>query len=300
MADKKILAGIVATVAASLCCVTPVLAVVASSSTLVSSFSWMEPYHNYLVGLTIIVLTYAWWDKLRAKKEEIACACDDEGKVGFFSSKKFLGLVTLFAAVMLTFPQWGYSYFKLESDCNSCVAPVIEDKIATAKTKEPLDKLPVLQYMSNEKANPTECNQQACTGTGREELDALLANARKDVPEMSPAVLKKMFDNAEEVILLDVRGSSKKQKSYIYTEDESYSIRRCDLEFKVLNDFPDKDVVIVVYSRLGARSLLAAKSMKRLGYTNVFNLTAGVVGWARAGYPFEEDGEKVTKTEDEV
>ena len=296
MADKKILATIVATIAASLCCITPVLAVLAGTSSLASSFSWMEPYHDYFVGLTVLVLLYAWWDKLRVKKQDIDCACDDEEKTGFFSSKKFLAIVTVFAAVMLTFPQWGFKYFEVEPDCNSCTSTVTTP--STEKT--PLKALPVLQYMSDEKDYPTQCNQKACTGTGREELDSLLADARKDIEEMSPAVLKKMFDNAEEVTLLDVRGASSKEKSYIYTEDESYAISRCDLEFKVLNDFPDKDVVIVVYSRLGARSLLAAQAMKRLGYKNVYNLTAGIVGWARAGYPFSDGEEKVYKTEDEV
>ncbi|PHS56918.1 MAG: hypothetical protein COB17_07695 [Sulfurimonas sp.] len=300
MVNKKIIATIIATITASLCCVTPVLAVLAGTSSLSTSFSWMEPYHNYLVGLTVLVLLYAWYDKLKAQSNDINCACDDNGASGFFSSKNFLAMVTVFSIIMLSFPQWANYYFEGVPTANSCSSGGALPCSATA-TQERDNTLPVLQYMSNERANPTACNQKACTGTGREELDDLLTNARKEVVEMSPAVLKKMFDNSEEVILLDVRGFSTKKKYDIYTDDESYAIPRCNLEFKVLNEFPDKDITIVVYSRLGARSLLAAQSMKHLGFKNVYNLTAGVMGWARAGYPFSDGDEgKVIKTEDEV
>ncbi len=109
MADKKIVAGIVAAIGASLCCITPVLAVLAGSAGMASSFSWMEPFRPYLIALTVLILAYAWWDKLKPKKSDIACACDadEEGKVSFWYSKRFLALVTLFAVVMLSFPYWG-------------------------------------------------------------------------------------------------------------------------------------------------------------------------------------------------
>ena len=315
MFDKKIFTIISATIAASLCCLTPVLALLAGSSSLVSSFSWLQPYHNYLVGLTILVLVYAWWDKLKPKKNALECSCDE--KSGFFSGKTFLAMVTVFSIGMLSFSQWGYSAFNIEPDCNTCTTEVvaktpikIEKTSSTCnsgkscdssdKFKAEIPNLPVLKYMNDEKVSPTKCNQQACTGTGNKMLDAMLANARKEVEEMSPAVLKKMLDNGEEVILLDVRGASNRKKEKIYTEDESYAISRCNLEFQVLGTIDNKDAVIVVYSRLGARSLLAAQSMKHLGYKNVYNLTAGVVGWARARYPFADGENSVIKTEKEI
>ena len=109
MADKKIVTGVVAAIGASLCCITPVLAVLAGSTGLASSFSWMEPFRPYLIALTVLALAYAWWDKLQPKKEDIACACDadEEGRVSFWHTKTFLALVTVFAAVMLSFPYWG-------------------------------------------------------------------------------------------------------------------------------------------------------------------------------------------------
>jgi len=116
MIDKKVLTGVAAAIGASLCCITPVLAVLAGSTGMASSFSWMEPFRPYLIGLTILVLTYAWWDKLKPKKEDIECACEPEegGKVSFWYSKIFLALVTAFSVVMLSFPYWGDALIKSE------------------------------------------------------------------------------------------------------------------------------------------------------------------------------------------
>ena len=107
--DKKILTGILASIGAALCCITPVLAVLAGTTGLASSFLWMEPFRPYLIALTIIVLAYAWWDKLKPKKAEIECACDadEEGKVSFWYTKTFLAIVTVFAVVMISSPYWG-------------------------------------------------------------------------------------------------------------------------------------------------------------------------------------------------
>jgi len=111
MIDKKVITGIFAAIGASLCCITPVLAVLAGSTGMASSFSWMEPFRPYLIALTVLVLAYAWWDKLKPAKEGIECACDpdENGKVSFWHTKTFLAIITVFATVMLSFPYWGDS-----------------------------------------------------------------------------------------------------------------------------------------------------------------------------------------------
>mgnify|MGYP003653878950 FL=1 len=97
--------GIVTAIAASLCCITPVLALIAGASGAASTFSWIEPARPYLIGITIIVLGFAWYQKLKpGSKEEIDCACEDDEKPSFWQSKKFLAIVTVFAGLMLAFP----------------------------------------------------------------------------------------------------------------------------------------------------------------------------------------------------
>jgi len=57
--NKLIGAGLLTAIAASLCCITPVLALIAGTSGLASTFSWLEPFRPYFIGLTILVLGFA-------------------------------------------------------------------------------------------------------------------------------------------------------------------------------------------------------------------------------------------------
>lgn len=109
--DKKLIgAGLLTAFAASLCCITPVLALVAGTSGLASTFSWLEPVRPYFIGLTILVLGFAWYQKLKPKKQ-IDCNCETEEKQKFIQSKMFLGIVTIFAIVMLAFPYYSSIFY---------------------------------------------------------------------------------------------------------------------------------------------------------------------------------------------
>ncbi len=104
--------GIITAIAASLCCITPVLALIAGTSGMASSFSWMEPFRPYLIGFTILVLGFAWYQKLKPRKaEDIQCACEEDEKPSFWQSKRFLGIVTVFSALMLAFPYYSYVFY---------------------------------------------------------------------------------------------------------------------------------------------------------------------------------------------
>jgi len=112
MSSEKKLVGttIITAIAASLCCITPVLALIAGTSGIASTFSWIEPFRPYLIALTILILAIAWYQKLKPKKKEIDCECEDE-KPKFINSKKFLLLVTLFAGLMLAFPYYTQIFY---------------------------------------------------------------------------------------------------------------------------------------------------------------------------------------------
>lgn len=108
--NKLIGAGLLTAITASLCCITPVLALIAGTSGIASTFSWIEPFRPYLIGLTIIVLGFAWYQKLKPQKE-MDCECETDEKPKFIQSKKFLGIVTVFAIVMLAFPYYSRIFY---------------------------------------------------------------------------------------------------------------------------------------------------------------------------------------------
>ena len=47
----------------------------------------------------------------------------------------------------------------------------------------------------------------------------------------------------------------------------------------------DKGARIALYCRSGSMSATAARVLVKQGYTNVFNLDGGIIGWQQAGYP---------------
>lgn len=47
----------------------------------------------------------------------------------------------------------------------------------------------------------------------------------------------------------------------------------------------DKGARLVLYCRSGAMGAIAARALVRLGYTDVWNLDGGIIGWRDAGYP---------------
>jgi rhodanese-related sulfurtransferase len=44
---------------------------------------------------------------------------------------------------------------------------------------------------------------------------------------------------------------------------------------------------VMVYCAVGSRSALVARFLTARGYSEVYNLTDGIVGWYRNGYPIE-------------
>lgn len=108
--SKSWVAGIFAAVAASLCCITPVLAFLGGASGLASSFSWIEPFRPYLIGLTIAVFAFAWYQKLKPQKQ-VDCDCEADNKKSFWQSKSFLAIVTVFAGLLIAFPYYAKIFY---------------------------------------------------------------------------------------------------------------------------------------------------------------------------------------------
>jgi mercuric ion transport protein len=107
---KLISTTIIAATVASLCCITPILALIAGTTGFASTFSWIEPFRPYLIAFTILVLLLAWYQKFKSQKQEIDCDCEEE-RAKLINSKKFLLFVTLFAGLMLAFPYYSQIFY---------------------------------------------------------------------------------------------------------------------------------------------------------------------------------------------
>lgn len=105
------IAVLVAAFIASLCCITPVLALISGATGIVAAFSWMEPFRPVLIGLTVLVLAFAWYQKLKSRTvTDITCDCETD-KPSFWQSKSFLGIVTVLAILLMAFPSYSSIFF---------------------------------------------------------------------------------------------------------------------------------------------------------------------------------------------
>lgn len=105
--------GLFAALAASLCCITPVLVLLAGASGAASAFSWLDPARPFLIALAIAALGFAWYKTLKANSAE---ACDTDGKCvtekkSFLASRTFLTIVTIAAVVLMAFPYYGKIFY---------------------------------------------------------------------------------------------------------------------------------------------------------------------------------------------
>ena len=116
-------AGLLAALAASLCCITPLLAVVGGLGGAASAFSWLEPYRLYLVTLTAAVLGFAWYRQLRPAPAAADCCAIPEKKP-LMQSTGFLATVTVLAALLLAFPYYGAALYPTAQPNAAAVAAI--------------------------------------------------------------------------------------------------------------------------------------------------------------------------------
>jgi copper ion binding protein len=118
--------GLFAAIAASSCCIPPVIALFAGIGGSASALSFMEPFRPYLIGLAVIAIGYAWYNFLKPKKAD-DCGCEIE-KPKWFQTKGFLIGITLFAAISIAFPYYSSIFY---SDNKKEVVVVNQSNIQT-------------------------------------------------------------------------------------------------------------------------------------------------------------------------
>lgn len=86
---------------------------------------------------------------------------------------------------------------------------------------------------------------------------------------------KKIMDESEKYILLDVRTQEEFDEGHI---ESAILIPDFELEERASDELPDKTQAIFVYCRSGRRSANSAQLLYNLGYTNVYDL-GGIIDW---------------------
>ena len=114
----------------------------------------------------------------------------------------------------------------------------------------------------------------------------LMDEARQIVPEVTIDEVKDRLERKEQWTLLDVREREEYREGHL---ENSIPIPRGFLEMRVEETVPDKSAPVIAYCAGGVRSLIAARTMKELGYENVSSMSGGYTAWKNAGYKWVAD-----------
>ncbi len=120
--------------------------------------------------------------------------------------------------------------------------------------------------------------------------EQMVADAIKNISQISAADLKAKIDAEEGFLLIDVRSEGEFTAEFI---SGAVNIPRGVLEFRINNqEFwdkeqmypPKKDELIIVCCKKGERGALATQTLQQMGFTNVKNVEGGFLKWKEA-YP---------------
>ena len=115
--------------------------------------------------------------------------------------------------------------------------------------------------------------------------DEMVEAAKVNIETITVEEIKERIDTFAVFNLIDVRDSREHNHGYI---PGSVNISRGTLEFNISNEefwestgfyYPEKTEEFVLYCKKGSRSILAAESLKKLGYKNVWILEGGFKKW---------------------
>ena len=114
----------------------------------------------------------------------------------------------------------------------------------------------------------------------------LMDEARQTIPELTIDEVKDRIERGEQWTVLDVREREEYREGHL---EGAIALPRGFLEIRVEETLPDKTLPVIAYCAGGVRSLIAARTMKELGYENVSSMAGGYTAWKNAGYKWVAD-----------
>jgi rhodanese-related sulfurtransferase len=113
-------------------------------------------------------------------------------------------------------------------------------------------------------------------------FEKLCADTKKGVRELTVDNVKAKLDRKETFYLVDVREESEFAKDHL---PGAMHLGKGIIERDIETAIPQTDAPIVLYCGGGFRSALAAESLQKMGYTNVWSMDGGIRGWRDKRYP---------------
>ncbi len=110
------------------------------------------------------------------------------------------------------------------------------------------------------------------------------AASRPPSPEQS-AMREPVGSQRAQLVLIDVREDREWQAGHI---KGAIHIGKGVIERDIESRVPDHGAKVVLYCGGGYRSVLAAESMQKMGYDNVYSMSGGWREWCEKSYPIEK------------
>ncbi len=112
----------------------------------------------------------------------------------------------------------------------------------------------------------------------------IVDDAKARIKELTIAQTRARIANDATIKLIDVREDREWTLGHISgAEHIGKGVIERDIETKI----PDKSAEIILYCGGGFRSALAAETLQKMGYANVYSMDGGWREWANAGYPVD-------------
>lgn len=108
-----------------------------------------------------------------------------------------------------------------------------------------------------------------------EEAGTSASNMTAEYHKISAEEAKKMIDETNSLILLDVRTDEEYREQHI---PDAVLIPDYEIATRAEKELPNKDTLILVYCCSGRRSANAANELVGMGYTNVYDF-GGIIDW---------------------
>ena len=114
-----------------------------------------------------------------------------------------------------------------------------------------------------------------------DKFEKLVAEAKKNITEISPAEAAEKAKNSEAVII-DVREQDEWEEGHI---PDAVHLSRGTIELEIEEKVPDPNAMIICHCGGGGRSALVAETLQKMGYKNVHSMAGGLKAWKAAGLP---------------